>query len=527
MNKLILLLAISILSFVQLHSEDFWEKINLPQGDTLGGLLMDREDNLYIGSKHSGILFSSDYGKSWQTNFYGKDGVKLKFYPYACDSSNNIYSVSGDKIYVSDRSNNTWIELGNNFNLGDTVIINNIQCDSKGNLIAYAYRGKFANGYIIPDTGKIFMSEDKGTSWKRIGQPIDSNGFYNYLTFDFENNLYITSNYHYLNVSTNYGKNWSSPTRYKSPSNLGKIIVTDQKIYLNGNDMHVLNKGDTISKAILKLGSYHPITNSFLSKANVLYAFVLDSGLLVSSDSGLSWSTKDTSKIGLIPINIVETSNNMMLIQNYFGYFKSKIGLSQMIVLCNISPITNDTAKFYPGDTVTYNFEILDSTTNKPLENTKLYLSDNLLNSKQLILTDIEGKASYSIIVPQGTPIGDYQLKLYYFKSGYDKKDTITKTFHIDKKINSVDFNISDKFLNVNPNPVINTSIISYTLPQQSEFSLFLTDINGNKYILLHDIKSAGEYKINLDTKNLTSGTYFISLELSEQKYIRKVEVVK
>jgi len=65
------------------------------------------------------------------------------------------------------------------------------------------------------------------------------------------------------------------------------------------------------------------------------------------------------------------------------------------------------------------------------------------------------------------------------------------------------------------PNPFNPTTLINYTIPKESYVKMIVYDIKGEEVaILIDEIKTAGNYMINLDASkfNLSSGIYFYSL---------------
>ena len=80
----------------------------------------------------------------------------------------------------------------------------------------------------------------------------------------------------------------------------------------------------------------------------------------------------------------------------------------------------------------------------------------------------------------------------------------------------------------IRPIPVINNSIILYSLPSAAEISLKLFDISGQLVrVLDQGVKFAGKYSIQIDTRALAGGTYFVVLEMPEKRIAEKMVVVR
>jgi photosystem II stability/assembly factor-like uncharacterized protein len=82
--------------------------------------------------------------------------------------------------------------------------------------------------------------------------------------------------------------------------------------------------------------------------------------------------------------------------------------------------------------------------------------------------------------------------------------------------------------LEVYPNPAKTLTAIHYSLPAESKVSLQLYDISGRLVkTLVNEQKKQGNYSINLNSRTLSAGVYFLSLETEEKKIIERVVVIK
>lgn len=78
------------------------------------------------------------------------------------------------------------------------------------------------------------------------------------------------------------------------------------------------------------------------------------------------------------------------------------------------------------------------------------------------------------------------------------------------------------------PNPFNPRTTISFSIPQSLNVELKVFDILGNEMVtLLNEYKEAGEYKIEFNAKNLTSGIYFYQLKASEFIQVKKMLFLK
>jgi len=82
--------------------------------------------------------------------------------------------------------------------------------------------------------------------------------------------------------------------------------------------------------------------------------------------------------------------------------------------------------------------------------------------------------------------------------------------------------------LKVFPNPAKSQTAIRYSLPAEGNVSLQLYDISGRLVkTLVDEYKKPGNYKMTLNTRILSAGIYFLSLESNEKRIIDRIIVIK
>jgi len=78
------------------------------------------------------------------------------------------------------------------------------------------------------------------------------------------------------------------------------------------------------------------------------------------------------------------------------------------------------------------------------------------------------------------------------------------------------------------PNPFNPTTSIKYSLPEQQFVSLKIFDILGKEVAtLVNEIKPAGNYEVNFDASNLSSGVYFYQLRAGNFTEMKKMILIK
>ncbi len=78
------------------------------------------------------------------------------------------------------------------------------------------------------------------------------------------------------------------------------------------------------------------------------------------------------------------------------------------------------------------------------------------------------------------------------------------------------------------PNPFNSSTTISYSLPTSGNIDLKVFDLQGREISTLDQgYRRAGNYQLNLDGKDLSSGTYFLRLHNEKSQTVRKMMLVK
>ena len=78
------------------------------------------------------------------------------------------------------------------------------------------------------------------------------------------------------------------------------------------------------------------------------------------------------------------------------------------------------------------------------------------------------------------------------------------------------------------PNPFNNETILKYDIRTRDLYKIEIFDITGKKIeTILKEIISPGEYKINFNSSNLSSGVYFYKLSSSINSQTRKLLLIK
>ena len=92
----------------------------------------------------------------------------------------------------------------------------------------------------------------------------------------------------------------------------------------------------------------------------------------------------------------------------------------------------------------------------------------------------------------------------------------------------SYNFPLGFKLYQNFPNPFNPNTTINYSIPRETYVTIRLYDVLGNEILTLVDeIKQAGTYQLDLQTNNLTSGSYFYQMKAGEFLMTKKLVLLR
>jgi hypothetical protein len=87
---------------------------------------------------------------------------------------------------------------------------------------------------------------------------------------------------------------------------------------------------------------------------------------------------------------------------------------------------------------------------------------------------------------------------------------------------------VSYKLYNNHPNPFNPSTLIKYSVANESYTSLKIYDALGNEVItLVDDVKAAGTYQVIFDASGLSSGIYYYTLQSGSFTETKKMNLLK
>ncbi len=467
--------------------------------------LVLRGSNLIAGT-NNGIYISTNGGASWSAF---NDGMTDLWINTLVTNGMDLFAGTGYNwsggVFRLPENTTTWIAegltryekinamafSGNNIFVG-TADHNYRGCvflsTDEGNSWIYENRGlpsevltlAVKGDYLFAGTsqGGVFISTNNGVSWDNVstGLPLAAPNFY-YAVTDLAvngNDLFaVTSDDIFL--STNNGINWTSVE--SDLPNYVNILVTNGNYLIAGayNGLFVsTNNGVNWTSASTGMPSYTEIFSLKVSGTDIFSG--TEEGVYLSKDNGTSWTALNTG-------------------------LKSKIVRSLAL---NGSEIFAGTSK-----------GVFHSTNNGTNWSD---VSAGLWNNFDVNLLTVIGTNLFAA----ENSYGDFG------------KRPLSEITAIDE------FSLNDLttrfMLNQNyPNPFNPTTTISYSIPVETlratslhQVTLRVYDVLGREVAtLVNEEKPAGNYEVNFDAGNMTSGIYFYTLKAGEFSQTKKLMLIK
>lgn len=139
-----------------------WEKLKITEGMDVSITAIYTSANvpgtIWAGTTRSGVIVSTDDGKSWSKTNSSPDGISVSTITGDPKQPNNIYIGTVQSIYLSRDGGRTWLRRGGNLPLGN---YNSILISPNNSKEIFA-----SNSDEIQ--GGVFVSDDAGMHWKRF-----------------------------------------------------------------------------------------------------------------------------------------------------------------------------------------------------------------------------------------------------------------------------------------------------------------------------------------------------------------------
>jgi len=234
-----------------------WQQIVVPTRATLTGVYFHDKQNGWIVGHDAVILRTTDGGKQWQKVYDDPEGETPLFDIWFRDEKQGLAIGAYGLYFVSEDGGVNWdiSELNDNKTTDNTDGDESKAEDDDDfldsydlhlNSIALADNGKL---YIVAEAGKVYRSDDSGTSWVSLALPYIGSLF-GVLPIEGDTVLVFGLRGH-LFRSENAGENWQeieTPTQEM----LTNGIYTNDGIYITGLGGTILKSNDKGQSFVLQ-----------------------------------------------------------------------------------------------------------------------------------------------------------------------------------------------------------------------------------------------------------------------------------
>jgi len=511
-----------------------WSQSGLPPKIT-GSRLAKSGSDTYISTRGSGVFKSTDYGGSW---FAVNNGLTAAHtLGIHIDNEGTLYSASwGNGISKSTDKGESWKMI----NSGVTnVDFYSIVSDDNGNLFAGSERG-------------TYRSTDKGESWMIVTD------LYSYhLIKDNLNRIYSLSYGAGLYRTTNQGATWVRIDKtFNSGFIFGFAMDSTGNIYAGGRGGGAIYKSTDDGNSWIKV--YQGISSAVVTAISVspngnIFAAIINEGVLRSTDQGLSWLKMNNGLPGthILPLIVNSVGEIYAAFQRQGIYLSTNDGNTWQDITDNMEWtevnefVFHDSAIYLATDESVWRSSAVVpvelASFSSDIEGNTLHLkwitSSETNNHGFKIERKTEGEwTARGFIEGNGTTTEpkEYSFQEELSESGkysYRLKQIDYDGSYEYSNIVNVDFSLTPKEYSLKqnyPNPFNPTTIINYSVPRQGNISIILYDALGREVTrLVDEEKSAGEYSVEFNASNLSSGLYICHMKGVGFNQSRKILYLK
>jgi ligand-binding sensor domain-containing protein len=427
---------------------------------------------IFAANFWKGILYSNDNGESWELRNSGfRASIVNALFK---DQQGNLFAGTDRAgVFMSSNGGSNWVNRINDFPP---------YCD-----IRHFTKKEISPGifylFAASDVG-IFRTTDNGATFhpSNNGLPASKNIYA--VAVSPSGRIFASMNTNGVYVSDNNGDNWI-------PANTGMTYKNGRVLFIspNGDVFAGMNGGgmyrstdNGISWTFLNSGLTDTYMRSIvMDTLGILYAGTLYGGVHRSTDNGDTWETANSGLPSSSPIQDLATIG---------GYIFAATTVFSGNVGHGVYFSTNG------GST----WEIFGT---------------GLINT-QVRSLGIDSSDPENLFLYAGTMGGGvWRLPIY---------DIITPVNN--DPIASLP---SEYFLRQNyPNPFNPSTIISYSLPVNSDVTLRVFDILGKEVaVLFNGNQNAGKYSMEFNAEGLTSGVYFYEIKTADFVDVKRMLLIK
>lgn len=480
---------------------------SLPLGE-ITSIVNDKNGNLLAAIWGYGLFYSTNQGTDWTLH---SEGLTSKYVNciYIDNLDRSFIGSNGDGFYYSTNSGKIWTQLNAGI-LNTTVYSISVNNDD------YIFVG---TGHLASDFSEgsgIFRSTDNGESWNSLKDGLESTWIQT-IIYDSDNNYFIGAS-DGIYKSTDFGNTWSQ-------SLISSIGI---------NALAISGKENIYA------GSYHGI--SFTSDKGETWS-QFDSGLvdgsvncMVASLTGKYIFAGTGNRFGIAQGKVFRTTDsNYTWIETSYGLPNTYIFSLAIDSYDNIYAGTYNRGLFISTNYGNSwqgmgpeGFTVLSIAINS---NDEAYICGYSTYGHNVYHTTNDGE-DWTAVVKGLTTNNVISLALdssgYIYAGTFNQglfKSVSSTTYVI--KLN--DINVTQFYLSQNyPNPFNPTTKIEFQISNAGPVSLRIYDILGREVAtLINEEKPAGNYEVEFDGGNLSSGVYFYKLQAGDFIQTKKMILLR
>ncbi|TRZ51241.1 T9SS C-terminal target domain-containing protein [bacterium] len=467
------------------------------------------ETEVYLVGHPSYLYKSTDAGNTWTTLPISVPSVSTTYLWNSLDKSGTSYVLAGDYgvVALSTDGCNTW--TSSNFQLSTQIMF-----DIKtipGTSTVMAVGRPYSTG-----TRQVMKSTNAGLNWTAYNTGVNAE-FYA-LSMINPNTGYMSGQYSKVMKTTDGGQNWVSKTNASGTNyslynckfvneNTGWLFV-NYSVVPGGNVYKTTDGALTWTQYSVGAGSSENIMSADMFDANTGYCTMNPSGqpIYKTTNGGVNWAS--------VPIPLTGNIKTVKTVDANIVYIGSSSGTSRIAKSTNGG--TNWTAITLPAAVDVTSLDFKDANTG--------YVCGNLTTA---ICRTTDGGTTWSFQNSHVSTLSKTCVSAgdtAYISGIYT---TIMRA--IGSTITGVGYNSHIKVDNFElkqnyPNPFNPSTTIEFNLPKSGIVSLKVYDLAGREYRT--DINNmslnAGNFKMNFNGTDLSSGVYFYSLEVNGERISTK-----
>jgi photosystem II stability/assembly factor-like uncharacterized protein len=441
---------------------------------TIGGV------ELAFGSGDSINYRSTDQGRSWSSANLGFNDV--------IDYSGILFAASYGVLQSTDSGSNWNYVSRSTFDVNALTVIGS-------KIIAGSGEG-----------GGIFVTTDDGNNWDQSG-----------LSNATVNSLLFTSSYLFAGTdggsadtaggvfrSTDTGTTWTRMVN--GIPNVNALASSESNLFAGTDSGIYISRDSGMNWSII---FSHVHVNALSAQGSKVFAGTSANGLITSTNNGTSWSANN----GTLPITDVQslavkggilfagTNGNGLFLSTDTG--QSWTDVSSGLPASSVLSLEENSQQFFAGTGGNGIFRTDDS------GKTWKQVDSGLVNLNVTSLGIRNGNLFAGTI---GGGVWERPLSQMLFIEPASVAQTLS----------------SESQIHTYPNPLSQSTEITFTLPEASEVTLTITDAAGRETPLLRSAWfPAGQHEIAWDASNYPSGVYLCRLSSGGESVMERVVVLK